>query len=107
MGVEIKTQQTYLIGLMLGSVFIFTSGLFWLGNTSKASPAELPLHHHQLNLSSNLNRMPGATSNMVEEGWYKVHYVKHVLDRIYPTGANLTAIPDSIANTTPTRILTD
>ena len=88
MWVEIKTQQTYLIGSMLGSVFIFTS-------RSRSLQA------------SNLNRMPGATSNMVEEGWYKAHYVKHLLDRIYSTGANLTAIPDSIANTTPTRILTD
>ena len=53
MAVRIQAQQTYLIGSMLGIVFIFAGGLFWLGNTSKASPAKLPeLHHHQLNLSS-------------------------------------------------------
>jgi hypothetical protein len=53
MAVEIKTQQTYLIGSILGIVFIFAGGLFWLGNTSKASPAELlKLHHQQLNSSS-------------------------------------------------------
>jgi hypothetical protein len=52
MAVKIQTQQTYLIGSMLGIVFIFAGGLFWLGNTSKASPAELPLQHHQLNSPS-------------------------------------------------------
>jgi hypothetical protein len=53
MQVGIQTQYTYLIGSVLGIVFIFAGGLFWLGNTSKASPTKLPeLHNHQLNSSS-------------------------------------------------------
>jgi hypothetical protein len=53
MEVEIQTQYTYLIGSVLSIIFIFVGGLFWLGNTSKASPAELPeLHNQQLNSSS-------------------------------------------------------
>jgi chromosome segregation ATPase len=53
MKVEIQTQSTYLIGSVLSIIFIFVGGLFWLGNTSKASPAELPeLHNQQLNSSS-------------------------------------------------------
>jgi hypothetical protein len=52
MQVGIQTQYTYLIGSVLGIVFIFAGGLFWLGNTSKASPTKLPeLHNHQLNSS--------------------------------------------------------
>jgi fatty-acid desaturase len=53
MAVEIQALQTYLIGSILSIVFIFTGGLFWLGNISKASPAERPeLHEQQLNSSS-------------------------------------------------------
>ncbi len=50
MAVQIQTQQTYLIGSITCIVSIFAGGLVWLGNTSKASPAELPeLHNQQLN----------------------------------------------------------
>ena len=48
----------------------------------------------------NLNRMPGTTAQMVEDGWAKVDYVKHLIHQIYPTQANVTAILDAIANVT-------
>jgi molybdopterin-synthase adenylyltransferase len=51
--------------------------------------------------TTNLNRMPGATAKMVETGCLKVHYVKQLLEQIYPTGANITAIPESISIDTP------
>ena len=30
--------------------------------------------------TSNLNRMPGATLEMVEQNWYKVDYLKHIIE---------------------------
>ena len=47
--------------------------------------------------TSNLNRMPGATSNMVEAGCLKVHYVEQLLEQIYPTNSKIVAIPDSLS----------
>lgn len=44
----------------------------------------------------NLNRMPGATPEMVEQQWYKVHYVKHLIKKIYPQGSSVKTIPTSI-----------
>lgn len=44
----------------------------------------------------NLNRMPGATKKMVEQGWYKVDYVKYLIKRIYENGSCVKAIPTSI-----------
>ncbi|WP_414584868.1 HesA/MoeB/ThiF family protein [Scytonema sp. PCC 10023] len=44
----------------------------------------------------NLNRMPGATQEMVEQQWHKVHYVKHIIKRIYREGSCVKAIPTSI-----------
>jgi molybdopterin-synthase adenylyltransferase len=35
----------------------------------------------------NLNRMPGATIEMVEQNWHKVHYVKHLIKQIYQEGS--------------------
>ena len=53
MKVELQSQQTYLIGSITAIIFIFAGGIIWLGNTSKATPGELPeLHNHQLNSSS-------------------------------------------------------
>ncbi len=46
----------------------------------------------------NLNRMPGATAEMVEQQWYKVQYVKQLLKKIYQTGACVKAIPAAIEN---------
>lgn len=44
----------------------------------------------------NLNRMPGANQKMVQQQWYKVDYVKHLIKKIYQTGSCVTAIPTSI-----------
>jgi hypothetical protein len=44
----------------------------------------------------NLNRMPAATEEMVEQWWYKVHYVKWLIKRMYATGSHVKAMPISI-----------
>jgi hypothetical protein len=44
----------------------------------------------------NLNRMPAATPKMVEQQWYKVHYVKRIIKGIYATGSQVRAIPTSV-----------
>jgi hypothetical protein len=44
----------------------------------------------------NLNRMPSATSKMVEQQWYKVHYVKRLIKGIYAAGSQVKALPTSI-----------
>jgi molybdopterin-synthase adenylyltransferase len=75
----------------IGATFAETLGRLGVKNWILVDPDRLE--------TSNLNRMPAATPTMVEDGWYKVHYVKHLLDRIYPTGANITAIPDAISTT--------
>jgi molybdopterin-synthase adenylyltransferase len=50
----------------------------------------------------NLNRMPGATQEMVDRGWYKVEYIKHAIDKIYSTTygtiADVQMLPNSIAD---------
>ena len=46
----------------------------------------------------NLNRLPAATQQMACQQWYKVHYVKHLIKRIYSTGSAVKAIPASIAS---------
>ncbi|MCL1475854.1 HesA/MoeB/ThiF family protein [Argonema antarcticum] len=48
----------------------------------------------------NLNRMPGATWKMADQGWHKVEYVKQLIKRIYQTGSCVKAIPESIENET-------
>lgn len=48
--------------------------------------------------SVNLNRLPAATQDMATQHWYKVHYVKHLIKRIYATGSCVKAIPASIAD---------
>lgn len=73
----------------IGSIFAETLGRLGVKNWILVDPDRLE--------SVNLNRMPGATAQMVEDGWAKVHYVKHLIHQIYPTKANVTAIPDSLA----------
>jgi len=46
--------------------------------------------------TSNLNRMPGATPKMADQQWYKVHYLKHSIKRIYATGSSVFTFPTSI-----------
>lgn len=48
--------------------------------------------------SVNLNRLPAATQEMADQQWYKVHYVKHLIKRIYATGSSVKVIPASIAD---------
>jgi len=48
--------------------------------------------------SVNLNRLPAATQEMATQQWYKVHYVKHLIKRIYATGSRVKAIPASITD---------
>lgn len=51
----------------------------------------------------NLNRLPAATQEMASQQWYKVHYVKHLIKRIYATGSTVKAIPASIADAAATQ----
>lgn len=44
----------------------------------------------------NLNRMPGATPEMVEQQMYKVEYVKELIKQIYPTGSWVRTISRAI-----------
>jgi molybdopterin-synthase adenylyltransferase len=45
---------------------------------------------------SNLNRMIAATPEMADQRWYKVHYVKHLIKRIYDVGSCVKTIPASV-----------
>jgi hypothetical protein len=44
----------------------------------------------------NLNRMPAATVEMVEQWWHKVHYVKWLIKRTYALGSHVRALPISV-----------
>lgn len=44
----------------------------------------------------NLNRMPGTTPRMAQQKWYKVHYLKGLIKRIYPQGSHVKAVPSAI-----------
>lgn len=46
--------------------------------------------------TSNLNRMPGATIEMVDQCWYKVHYVKHLIKKIYQIGSHVECLANLI-----------
>ena len=46
--------------------------------------------------TTNLNRMVSATPKMAEQQWYKVHYVKGLIKKIYPTGSEVKAFPVSV-----------
>jgi hypothetical protein len=48
----------------------------------------------------NLNRMPGATQQMVEKKWHKVEYVKHLIKKIYQIGSCVKTIPTAIEDKT-------
>ena len=43
--------------------------------------------------TSNLNRMPGATYQMVEQRWYKVDYLQYLVRQIYLDGSEIKVIP--------------
>ncbi len=44
----------------------------------------------------NLNRMPGATEQMVEQSWSKVHYVKWLIKRAYSSGSQIETLACSV-----------
>ncbi|SKB13807.1 hypothetical protein PL11201_530137 [Planktothrix sp. PCC 11201] len=46
----------------------------------------------------NLNRMPGATWEMVDEQMLKVEYVKHLIKKVYRNDGQVKAIPSVIEN---------
>ncbi|MFM7442046.1 MAG: ThiF family adenylyltransferase [Snowella sp.] len=51
----------------------------------------------------NLNRMPAATAKMVEQQWYKVHYVKRLIKGIYTTGSQVKALSTSVEDVSNSR----
>lgn len=44
----------------------------------------------------NLNRMPAATQQMVDQWWHKVNYVKWLIKKTYAIGSHVQALPLSI-----------
>ena len=76
----------------IGSIFAETLGRLGVKKWILVDPDRLE--------TVNLNRMPGATAQMVEDGWAKVDYVEYLIDQIYPNRTNVTAVPDAIANVT-------
>ncbi|MGB3401195.1 MAG: ThiF family adenylyltransferase [Microcoleaceae cyanobacterium] len=48
--------------------------------------------------TSNLNRMPGATWEMVNQLLPKVEYVRQLIEVIYPTDAEIQTLPTSVEN---------
>ncbi len=72
----------------IGSIFAELLGRLGLQNWVLIDPDKLE--------TVNLNRMPGATQEMVEQQWHKVHYVKHLIKRIYSYGSHVKAIPATI-----------
>ena len=48
----------------------------------------------------NLNRMPGATQQMVDRWWHKVNYVKWLIKKAYTIGSHVKALPISVEDET-------
>ena len=44
----------------------------------------------------NLNRMPAANIDMVDQWWHKVHYVKWLIKRVYSVGSHVKTMPVSV-----------
>jgi molybdopterin-synthase adenylyltransferase len=72
----------------IGSIFAELLGRLGVKNWVLVDPDRLQL--------INLNRMPGATLDMVEQQWHKVHYVKHLIKKIYSQGSCVKTIPDDV-----------
>ncbi|MDJ0597485.1 MAG: ThiF family adenylyltransferase [Crocosphaera sp.] len=75
----------------IGSIFAELLGRLGVKKWTLIDPDQLDI--------TNLNRMPSATLKMAEQKWYKVHYVKGLLKKIYPTGSQVKALPMSIQDT--------
>ena len=80
----------------IGSVFAEQLGRLGVKNWILIDPDRLE--------TVNLNRMPAANQKMVEQGWYKVNYVKWLLKRIYEVGSNIHTVNTSIENTEASRM---
>lgn len=75
----------------IGAIFAEILGRLGVKNWTLIDPDRLE--------ASNLNRMPAATQAMVDQQWYKVHYVKQLIKRIYAPGiACVKAIPTTITD---------
>jgi molybdopterin-synthase adenylyltransferase len=74
----------------IGSVFAEILGRLGVKNWVLVDPDRLE--------TVNLNRLPASTQNMVEQAWHKVKYVKHLLKKAHPQNACITAIPQSISD---------
>ena len=72
----------------IGSIFAELLGRLGVKNWVLVDPDKLE--------TVNLNRMPGATEEMVEQQWHKVHYVKHLLKKIYQEGSCVKTIPTTV-----------
>ncbi|MGB3653509.1 MAG: ThiF family adenylyltransferase [Rivularia sp. (in: cyanobacteria)] len=72
----------------IGSIFAELLGRLGVKNWVLIDPDKLE--------QVNLNRMSGATQEMVEQQWYKVHYVKHLIKKIYAQGSHVKTLPSII-----------
>lgn len=72
----------------IGSIFAELLGRLGVKNWVLVDPDKLE--------TVNLNRMPGATEEMVRQEWDKVHYVKHLIQKIYQEGSCVTTIPTTV-----------
>ncbi|MDF5718312.1 MAG: ThiF family adenylyltransferase [Rhizonema sp. NSF051] len=87
-----KVLHQLKIGLIgcggIGSIFAELLGRLGVKNWVLVDPDKLE--------TVNLNRMPGATEEMVQQQWYKVHYVKHLIQKIYPEDSCVQTIATGI-----------
>ncbi|AFY57355.1 dinucleotide-utilizing enzyme possibly involved in molybdopterin or thiamin biosynthesis [Rivularia sp. PCC 7116] len=94
-----KTLNQLKVGLIgcggIGSIFAELLGRLGVKNWVLVDPDKLE--------QVNLNRMTGATQEMVEHGWYKVHYVKHLIKKIYACGSHVKTISTAIEAETATQ----
>jgi hypothetical protein len=72
----------------IGSIFAELLGRLGVTNWVLIDPDKLE--------TVNLNRMPGATQEMVEQQWHKVHYVKHLIKKIYSEGSCVKTIETTV-----------
>ncbi|MBR8839639.1 MAG: ThiF family adenylyltransferase [Stigonema ocellatum SAG 48.90 = DSM 106950] len=89
-----KTLNQLKVGLIscggIGSIFAELLGRLGVKNWVLIDPDKLE--------TVNLNRMPGATQEMVDQQWHKVHYVKHLIKKIYHEGSCVKTIPTAVEN---------
>jgi molybdopterin-synthase adenylyltransferase len=82
---QLAQLQVALIGCGgIGSILAETLGRLGVKNWILVDPDRIE--------AVNLNRMPAATIEMVEQRWPKVDYVKHLIKRIYPSGSTVKTI---------------